>query len=110
MTGNTKPTSKKQDRRPPLTDEEGEVRELTAEDFEHFRPMSEFPEIMELWQRAQTNLRKRGQRGPQKAPTKEQVTLRLNREVVESYRAGGPGWQTRINDDLVKLNKRRKHG
>ena len=54
--------------------------------------------------------RARGQRGRQKAPTKEQVTLRLDRDVVESYRAGGPGWQTRINDDLAKLQKRRKHG
>ena len=81
-----------------------DVPEWTNEDFARARPIDAVPELKELFERA------RGQRGPQKAPTKEQVTLRLNREVVESYRAQGPGWQTRINDDLVKLNKRRKHG
>ena len=36
-------------------------------------------------------------RGPQKAPTKERVTMRLSREVVARFRASGPGWQTRID-------------
>jgi uncharacterized protein (DUF4415 family) len=44
--------------------------------------------------------RKPGQRGPQKAPTKEMVTLRLDRDVVAAYRATGPGWQARMNDAL----------
>ena len=83
-------------KRKPLSDAEGEVRELTAEDFRHFRPTAEvLPELVELW-------RKRGQRGPQKAPTKQQVTLRLDRDVVERFRATGLGWQRRINDALRK--------
>ena len=41
-------------------------------------------------------------RGPQKTPTKQQVTLRLDRDLVERFRAGGPGWQTRINETLRK--------
>lgn len=90
----------------PLTDEEGEVRELTEQNFfRQARPTKElFPDLVERLERM------RGQRGPQKLPTKERVTLRLDRDVVEGYRAGGPGWQTRINDDLAKLQKRRKHG
>lgn len=28
-----------------LTDDEGEIRELTAEDFAQFRPIQEFPEL-----------------------------------------------------------------
>ena len=32
--------------------------------------------------------------------TKTQVTLRLDLEVVEKFRASGDGWQTRINDAL----------
>ena len=32
--------------------------------------------------------------------TKTQVTLRLDVEVVEKFRASGDGWQTRINDAL----------
>jgi hypothetical protein len=44
--------------------------------------------------------RKPGQRGPQKAPTKEMITLRLDREVLAACRVTGPGWQSRMNDTL----------
>jgi uncharacterized protein (DUF4415 family) len=44
--------------------------------------------------------RYRGQRGPQKTPTKEQISLRVDRDVAAAYRATGRGWQTRINDAL----------
>jgi uncharacterized protein (DUF4415 family) len=39
-------------------------------------------------------------RGPNKKTTKEQVAIRLDREIVGAFRAGGPGWQTRVNDAL----------
>lgn len=39
-------------------------------------------------------------RGAQRAPTKQQVTLRLDREVLAKFRATGPGWQARINEAL----------
>ena len=32
--------------------------------------------------------------------SKAQITLRLDIEVVEKFRASGDGWQTRINDVL----------
>jgi len=32
--------------------------------------------------------------------TKTQITLRLDLEIVEKFRASGDGWQTRINDAL----------
>ena len=32
--------------------------------------------------------------------SKTQVTLRLDVDVVEKFRASGEGWQTRINDAL----------
>lgn len=32
--------------------------------------------------------------------TKAQVTLRLDVDVLEKFRASGDGWQTRINDAL----------
>jgi uncharacterized protein (DUF4415 family) len=83
-------------KRKPLTDKDGEVRELTAEDFAAMRPTAEvLPELAKLW-------RKRGERGPQKTPTKQQVTLRLDRDVVDRFRATGPGWQRRMNDVLRK--------
>ena len=39
-------------------------------------------------------------RGKQKAPTKEQVTIRLDADLTAHFRAGGPGWQTRLNEAL----------
>jgi uncharacterized protein (DUF4415 family) len=37
---------------------------------------------------------------PKGSGTKELVTLRLDREILDHFRAGGPGWQTRLNDAL----------
>jgi uncharacterized protein (DUF4415 family) len=82
-------------KRKPLTDESGEVRELTAKDIPQFKSLDHFPELAEI-------VRGRGQRGPQKAPTKLQVTLRLDQDVIERFRSTGPGWQRRINDVLRK--------
>jgi len=31
---------------------------------------------------------------------KEQVAIRFDREVLAAFRAGGPGWQTRMNNAL----------
>jgi uncharacterized protein (DUF4415 family) len=39
-------------------------------------------------------------RGPNKKPTKEQVAIRLDPEVLGALRASGPGWQTRVNTVL----------
>jgi uncharacterized protein (DUF4415 family) len=42
-------------------------------------------------------------RGPQKAPTKEMVSLRLDRDVLAKLRATGPGWQKLVNATLRKV-------
>ena len=39
-------------------------------------------------------------RGPNKSPTKEQVALRFDPDVLLAFRASGPGWQTRMNAAL----------
>lgn len=44
--------------------------------------------------------RKPGQRGRQRTPTKESITLRLDRDVLAHFRASGAGWQSRINEAL----------
>jgi len=41
-------------------------------------------------------------RGLQKLPTKIPVSIRLSPEVVDHFRATGPGWQKRIDDILKK--------
>jgi len=33
---------------------------------------------------------------------REQVTLRIDQDVLEHFQAGGPGWQDRINEALRK--------
>lgn len=73
----------------PLTDTHGEVREIELADLSRFKPASRaLPSSLQ---------RKLGVRGPQKAPTKERVTIRLSPEVVESFKATGSGWQTRVD-------------
>lgn len=64
-----------------------------------FRPAFEVlpPELVEIIKN-----RKVGERGPQIAPVKQQVTLRLDADVLNTFRATGAGWQGRINDALRK--------
>jgi uncharacterized protein (DUF4415 family) len=50
---------------------------------------------------------RRGKRGPQKAPTKKLVSLRLSAEVVRHFKSTGPGWQTRIDSTLRESMKKR---
>ncbi len=70
-------------------DNDTDIPEVTDTEFARMRPAAEVhPEIVERY---------RGQRGPQKTPTKKQVTLRLDADLVEALRAGGKGWQTRVN-------------
>ena len=87
---------------PYLIDDENP--EWTEEDFKRARPASEVlpPEVY-----ARLTARRPGQRGAQKAPTKVAVTLRLDPDVVAAFKAGGPGWQTRINQALKKVVARK---
>ena len=43
---------------------------------------------------------------PKLGAPKQQVTLRLDRDVVEQFRATGKGWQSRINAALRKSLER----
>jgi uncharacterized protein (DUF4415 family) len=88
---------------PYLIDDENP--ELTDEQIANLRPASEVlpPDLY-----ARLVARQPGQRGPQKSPTKVPVTLRLDRDVVEAFKAEGAGWQTRINAALKKVVQRRR--
>lgn len=37
---------------------------------------------------------------PKSAVTKERITIRLSRDVVDSFRATGEGWQTKMDEAL----------
>jgi uncharacterized protein (DUF4415 family) len=46
-------------------------------------------------------LKYRGQRGPQKSPTKVRVSIRLSEDVLRHFKSRGDGWQTRIDRALL---------
>jgi uncharacterized protein (DUF4415 family) len=67
---------------------------LTEKQLAEFRPIREAaPEILALIRRF---------RGPQKRATKHLISLRLDPDVIEHFRARGKGWQARINATLRK--------
>jgi uncharacterized protein (DUF4415 family) len=41
-------------------------------------------------------------RPPLGEATKQQVTLRLDPDIIARFREGGPGWQSRVNEALRK--------
>jgi uncharacterized protein (DUF4415 family) len=47
-------------------------------------------------------------RPPLGVRAKEAVKLRLSPDVLDHFRAGGPGWQTRINATLKRMVAREK--
>jgi uncharacterized protein (DUF4415 family) len=76
----------------PLVDAAGEVREILQADLTGFAPA---PQVLPASLR-----HKLGMRGPQKAPTKERITIRLSPEVVRRFKDSGDGWQTRMDAAL----------
>jgi len=79
--------------RPIVTDPDNP--EWTAEDFARAKPASALPDhIRAAFPRT---------RGPQKASTKVAVSIRLSAEVIAHFKAGGPGWQSRIDEALRKM-------
>jgi uncharacterized protein (DUF4415 family) len=81
----------------PFDDEDNP--EWTDEMFARARPPEEFftPEQLAAFPRTRTRGR------PVKARPKIRVAVRLDPDVVDHFRATGPGWQTRINDALAGL-------
>jgi uncharacterized protein (DUF4415 family) len=67
--------------------------EWTAEKFARSTKFKDLPESL------QRTLAK-PRRGPQKAPTKVLVSMRLSRDVVDALRATGDGWQVRADEAL----------
>lgn len=68
--------------------------EWTKETFKKAKPFAEvFPDLAQ-------SIRKG--RGPNKAPTKKLVSLRLSPDVLDHYKAKGSGWQVEIDRALAK--------
>ena len=74
----------------PVLNEDGEVGDLSEVDPELFKSLDNMPAPL------QAKLRGR----PKAKFTKERITIRLSPEVLQSFRATGAGWQTRIDAAL----------
>jgi uncharacterized protein (DUF4415 family) len=83
-------------KRKPMTDDAGEVREIRPSDLKDARRFDQLPESLQA---------KLKPRGAQKAPTKEQISIRLSHDVLEGFRAFGNGWQTKIDVALKEWLK-----
>lgn len=81
------------DKRPVVFDDDNP--EWTDADFARARPAAEMlsPDVLALFGK---------RRGRPPGSAKEQVSLRIDKDVLDRFRAGGPGWQTRINAALRK--------
>jgi uncharacterized protein (DUF4415 family) len=91
-------------KRRPLTDKDGEVRELTAEDFKGMRPLREVhPELIEAMQAMRDRVSK--DRRPSEHPgsgrskaeqPKVRIGFRLAADVVKGVKATGKGYNARV--------------
>ena len=80
-------------------DDVSDTPEFTADEMAEAKPFAEaFPELAASAKRV---------RGRQKAPTKQLVSLRLDRSVIEAFKSQGRGWQRRINEALKSAIGRR---
>jgi uncharacterized protein (DUF4415 family) len=69
-----------------------DAQPLTDEQLAQFRPAREV-----LPERVLASFRRAG-RPP--GSNKESTTVRFDRDILDAFRADGPGWQTRMNDAL----------
>ncbi len=76
----------------PLTDKNGDVRELTLEDFQQMIPMREAdPEFVARWEK---------RRGRPVGRKKAVVSISLDKDILAILKESGRGWQSRLNELL----------
>ncbi|MFK5598024.1 BrnA antitoxin family protein [Methylobacterium sp. HMF5984] len=78
-------------------DEVSDNPDLTDVELAALRPARELPP--DIYAALPRN---RGGR-PRAASPKVQLTLRIDRRVLDAYKATGPGWQTRMHDVLARI-------
>ncbi len=85
---------------PELIDDDGEVRELTAEDFKSFKPFSELPPDLQHTlreiQRGNVTIRP----DPVSVSEAELVPVKVSRSVVERFQATGTEWESKVDAAL----------
>jgi uncharacterized protein (DUF4415 family) len=81
-----------------VIDRDGEAADLSRLDKSEMKPFTALPKSL------QAKLKGR----PKAAVTKERITIRLSPEVVQTFRATGEGWQTRMDAALKEWLKTHK--
>lgn len=94
-------------KRKPLTNEEGEVRELELADFRAARPAKDvLPPDLYTALVKESEKRRVGQRGPGKRPAKVTMSFRFDSDLAESIKDTGAGYSRRVADVLRKAFRR----
>jgi uncharacterized protein (DUF4415 family) len=87
--------------RPPS---EAEIQKQIAADPDDFEPTDEelanARPFVEMFPKLAEKMRRNMGGRPRVDKPKKSVHLRLDQDVVDKFKATGPGWQTRINDVL----------
>jgi uncharacterized protein (DUF4415 family) len=78
---------------------EADNPEWTEADFARARPIADFPELAAAFPNGG---RPRGRPRGSTRSDKSLVSLRIDNDVLERFRATGPGWQSRVNAALRK--------
>jgi uncharacterized protein (DUF4415 family) len=73
--------------------------EWTDADFARARPIADFPELAAMFP---NGAKPRGRPKGSTTSDKSLVSLRIDKDVLERFRATGPGWQSRMNAALRK--------
>ena len=87
--------------RPPLTDEDGEVREMSAEDLQLFKPIAEVdPGMVEVM----TAMNNKGGR-PRAERQRMHIGFRWNSDLVASIKATGKNYNTRLEQIIREAQR-----
>jgi len=85
----------------PPADFDDDAPELTDEQIGQLRPAKEF--FAELGLPVPKPMGR-----PKADKVKQSVTIRMDEDVVDYFKSGGPGWQTRMHDVLAREARKKR--
>lgn len=83
------------------------IMPTSEEDIEISAGIATDPDTYELSKLEMKNLRRVGR--PKSALPKVALTVRYDADIIDAFKAGGDGWQTRMNNALRDWLRTHKH-